>query len=182
MILHDHPAGTTKEISLTGARNEYLSAQLGLRSTEDVVNPYSFEWTELKGPGGKEIPKSSIMIFRAADIDVNHGSNENKVKDPLRSRPLGMFPDALVPLYMKDGTNVANSIKFDKDQTQAFWVDVFIPAGTTAGQYTGSITLKAAGSCNAWRQRTAMSWRWPGRRKRNWLPRATMNSTCWISS
>ncbi len=145
MILHDRAAGAASEIALTGARNEVLSAQLGLRADADVAVPLSFEWTELKGPGGKDIARDNIVLFRAADIEVTHGSSDNRAKDAARVRPMGMFPDALVPLIGRDGVNVANSIKPEKDQTIAFWVDVRIPAGTPAGQYTGSITLKSAG-------------------------------------
>ncbi len=141
MILADRPAGAAKEIVLAGVRNEYVSAQLGLRSGQEAEKPFTFEWTALAGPGGKEIPKGKVELFRAADIVVDHGSNESKSKNALRVRPKGSFPDALVPLILADGTNVANSIKPEKDKTIAFWVDVFIPAGTPAGQYSGGITL-----------------------------------------
>lgn len=146
MILPDRPEGKTKEIVLHGARNEYVSAQIALRTAADADKPFSFDWTALKGTGEGTIAKDKIVLFRAADIDVTKGSNENKCKDALRARPLGKFPDALVPLVTHDGTNVANSIKPEKDKTIPFWVDVFIPAGTPAGQYTGSITLKGEGA------------------------------------
>lgn len=146
MILHDRVAGAGKEITLTGARNEVLSAQLALRADADGAAPLSFEWTELSGPGGQQIAKENVSLFRAADVEVTHGSNDNRAKDAARARPLGMFPDALVPLIGRDGVNVANSIKVEKDQTLAFWVDVRIPVGTAAGRYSGSITLKDGGA------------------------------------
>ena len=142
MILSNRVEGTVKEIALTGARNEYVSAQLALRANRDATRPFSFEWTALKGPGGREIAREDVVLFRGADIEVTHSSRDNRAKDPARSRPTGLFPDALVPLVTHGGVNVANSIKPEKDRTLAFWVDLFIPAGTPAGQYTGSITLK----------------------------------------
>jgi hypothetical protein len=145
MILHDRAAGPAKEITLTGVRNEVVAAQIALRAAQDSEKPCTFEWTALAGPGGKEIAKDNVTLFRAADIEVLKGSGENKSKEPLRSRPVGKFPDALVPLYLRDGTNVANAIKLEKDQTLAFWVDIHVPAGTPAGDYTGSITLKSDG-------------------------------------
>jgi hypothetical protein len=145
MIMPDRAEGKTKEIVLTGARNEYVSAQLALRTGQDVEKPFTFEWTALAGADGKSIAKDKVELFRAADIEVNHPSGENKAKDPPRARPLGLFPDALVPLYLADGTNVANSIKPEKDKTLSFWVDIFIPAGTPPGPYAGSITLQTDG-------------------------------------
>jgi len=146
MILPDRAEGGTKEMVLTGVRNEYVCAQLALRTDEDVRNPFSFEWTPLVGPGGRQIAGNNVVLFRAADIEVDHGSRDNRAKDPARSRPLGMFPDALVPLVLPDGTNVANSIRPPKDKTLSFWVDIFIPAGTPPGRYAGTITLKTDGA------------------------------------
>ena len=143
MILSNRTEGATKEIVLTGVRNETVSAQLALRSDASAAQPFVFEWTAVKGPDGREIPKDKVVLFRAADIEVTHGSSDNKCKDPLRDRPLGMFPDALVPLYTRDGANVANAIQPEKGRTIAFWVDIFIPAGTPTGKYVGSIALKA---------------------------------------
>jgi len=142
MILSNRAPGTVKEIVLTGVRNECVSAQLALRSEDDAAQPCQFEWTALKNSDGKEIARGHIELFREADIEVTHGSVDNKCKDPLRARTLGMFPDALVPLYAHDGANVANSIKPEKGRTIPFWVDIAVPAGTPAGLYTGSITLK----------------------------------------
>ena len=141
MIMPDRAAGTVKAIATTGFGNATSVAQLALRS--DQPGPFSFEWTELKGAAGKVIAKSDISLFRAADIEVAKTSHENRSKDPLRGRPLGMFPDALVPLIGRDGSNVANTIKPEKDKTTAFWVDILVPAATPAGQYTGGITLKS---------------------------------------
>jgi hypothetical protein len=145
MILSDRAPGTAKEIALTGVRNEVVAAQLGLRSAQDGAKPCSFEWTALKGSGGKEIAKDNVILFRAADINVANLSKENKSKDPARARPQGQFPDALVPLVLRDGTNVANAVKLEKDKTLSFWVDIRVPVGTPAGDYTGGITLKSEG-------------------------------------
>jgi len=146
MILSNRAPGTAKEIVLTGVRNECVSVQLALRSSQEAAKPWEFEWTSLKRTGGGEIAKGSIELFRAADIMVTHGSKDNRCKDPLRDRPLGLFPDALVPLYTHEGVNVANAIQPPKDSTLAFWVDITVPTGIPAGLYSGAITLKADGS------------------------------------
>jgi len=142
MILSNRMEGAKKEIELSGAKNECVSIQLALRSSQEAVKPWAFEWTSLKRTGGIEIAKSNVELFRAWDIDVNHGSKENRSKDPIRARPLGLFPDALIPLYTADGVNIANAIQPAKDCTASFWVDITIPAGIQPGLYSGSITLK----------------------------------------
>jgi len=122
MIMPDRSAGTRGEIRLTGVRNEYVAAQLALRSDEEGGGPCSFEWTALRSASGKEIARQNIALFRMTE----------KI-------------DALVPLVTSDGTNVANSLRPEKDKTIPFWVDVLIPAGTPAEEFTGRITLKADG-------------------------------------
>lgn len=148
MILADRPAGTVKAINQSGVRNEYVTAQIALRGETPADKPLSFEWSDLAG-GAKAIAKSNIMLYRAADIEVYKGIKDMELiseeKDKARARKLGMFPDALVPLVKADGTNVANTISLEKDTTAAFWVDIFIPAGTPAGDYAGTITLKQGG-------------------------------------
>ena len=146
MILHERTPGTRRQIELSGAGNEMVAAQLALRSGQDVAGPCTFEWTGLKDPQGHEIARDNIVLYRAADIEVTHLSHDNRAKDPARARTLGLFPDALVPLVRRDGVNVANSIKLEKETTLAFWVDIRIPAAVPAGQYTGSITLSGAGA------------------------------------
>lgn len=145
MILADRPAGNVKAIDASGVRNEFVAAQIALRGETAADKPLSFEWEELKGPG-KPIAKANVQIYRAADIEVFAGIKDMEIisetKDHSRARQTGMFPDALVPLVMADGTNVANTIALEKDKTAAFWVDIFIPAGTAPGNYTGTISLK----------------------------------------
>ncbi|HUV38623.1 MAG TPA: glycoside hydrolase domain-containing protein, partial [Planctomycetota bacterium] len=146
MILPDRAAGTQKSIERSGVRNEYVTAQIAVRSDADEGVPLTFEWTGLNTPNGTAIGKEHVTLFRGADIVVGPGRDRSIVseeKDKPRARALGTFPDALVPLYAADGTNVANRIAPEKDRTIPFWVDVFIPEKTPPGDYTGTITLKS---------------------------------------
>ena len=146
MIFTNRPAGALKQIERTGVRNEYVTAQLGLRTDSAVETPLSFDWTALAGVGGKAIARDSIAIYRGADILVDHGQKIDEVKDKPRARTYGAFPDALVPLTTRDGVNVANAVSLAKDRTLSFWVDILIPSGTPAGDYAGKITLRSGAS------------------------------------
>ena len=143
MILPDRPPGTLKSIERTGVRNEYVTAQIALRADADATAPLSFEWTALTSANHGEIAKANVMLYRAADIVVDHGTKVGEERDKARHRRMGAFPDALVPLVKPDGTNVANAIKAEKDKTLSFWVDVFIPEKTIPGAYSGKIELKS---------------------------------------
>lgn len=143
MILPDRPPGSVKRIERSGVRNEFLTAQLGLRCDQSTDEPLGFDWTTLKGANG-EIARQHVALFRGAEIGVGHGQKVDAAKDKARARAYGAFPDALVPLVARDGTNVANRIAPEKDKTIPFWVDIFIPAGTPAGVYDGRIILKSA--------------------------------------
>jgi hypothetical protein len=72
MIMPDRPAGKDQSIQRSGVRNEYVTAQIGLRADDVPAAPLSFQWTDLTGPAGATIAKSSITLFRAADIKVDH--------------------------------------------------------------------------------------------------------------
>ncbi|MBM4038758.1 MAG: DUF4091 domain-containing protein [Planctomycetes bacterium] len=141
MILPDRLPGGRKQIALSGVRNEFLCAQLGLRAEADGGGPLSLDWTPLKGAAGA-IGREHIALFRGADIAVAHGQKVDEAKDKARARAYGNFPDALVPLVARDGTNVANRIEPEKDKTLPFWLDIFIPTGTPAGDYEGRVVLK----------------------------------------
>lgn len=142
MILPDRAPGSVKAIERAGVRNEFVTAQLGLRSDEAAEKALSFDWTALKGPGG-EIAREHVALFRGAEIVADHGQKIDAAKDKARARAFGPFPDALVPLVARDGTNVANRIVPEAGKTIPFWVDLFIPAGTPAGEYRGAIALKS---------------------------------------
>jgi hypothetical protein len=152
MILASRPAGAGKNIVRSGVRNEYVCAQIGVRAGQDQDGPYAFEWGELSGPAGK-ITKDNITLFRAADIVVDHYPYKHNLKPDdwtsVRARPLGSFPDALVPLYTAAGENFANSIALKKEQTLSFWVDIYIPENTKPGAYSGTIQFKSGSAAVA---------------------------------
>lgn len=142
MILPDREPGTLKAIERTGVRNEYVTAQIALRTDAPARPPLAFQWTALKSPNHGQIAQANITLFRGADIIVDHGTKVSEKKDKARLRRMGAFPDALVQLVARNGTNVANSIKPEKDKTIPFWVDIFIPETTVPGHYVGKIELK----------------------------------------
>jgi len=142
MILPDRPAGTLQQIDRSGVRNQFVTAQLGLRAGKDVKEPCSFDWTALEA-SGERIGRENVVLFRGADIVVDHGQKVSESGDKARARAYGSYPDALVPLVDREGRNVANRITLEKDRTLLFWIDVFVPAGTPPGDYRGRIALKS---------------------------------------
>ncbi|MBE7464664.1 MAG: DUF4091 domain-containing protein [Planctomycetes bacterium] len=142
MILPDRVKGSEERIVRSGVRGEFVTAQLALRVDAIPQADLSLEWTALKGPGGTELAKEHLAFYRAAEIVVDHGTQVDEAKDPHRVRKLGAFPDALVPLKLADGTNVANAVRPEPQKTIAFWLDLYIPADTKPGAYSGRVELR----------------------------------------
>jgi len=142
LILPDRPPGSVKRVEQSVVRNQFAAVQLGLRSDQPEAQPLSFDWTALKSANG-EIAREHVALFRGAEIEVDHGQKIDAAKDKARARAFGAFPDALVPLVSRDGTNVANRVVLEKGKTVPLWVDIFIPERTPAGAYDGRIILKS---------------------------------------
>jgi len=145
MVLGQRAPTARTSVSLSGVRNEFVCFQLAVRADATMERPLAFDWTDLTTAAGGRIERRHVMLYRAADIEVQHGQLIAPEKDRARARAHGRYPDALVPLLGADGASVANSIVPEKDRTLCFWVDVFIPAGTPAGDYSGRISLREGG-------------------------------------
>lgn len=135
-IRPDSPAGTSQKVHIKAAKNEYESFQVILRDSKEMtVNTISV--SSLSGSSGT-IDKSNLMVYRVAYININKASN-NEGKT-------GLWPDALIPAvdpFFKETRN-AFPVVVKADKNQAFWFDVFVPPGTSAGEYEGKITIDIA--------------------------------------
>jgi Domain of unknown function (DUF4091)/Bacterial Ig domain len=138
---------TATQANIFAARNEYESFQIFVRSVSGLSN-VNLSASNLTGPNGAVIPAASITLFR------EHYVYTTQIVRPAdlawhTNLPLGAgwYPDALIPF--KDpatGVPLAGSIRAVPvnvlaGQNQAFWVDILVPAGIPAGNYTGNVTV-----------------------------------------
>ena len=138
------PETAARTASIAAARNEYESFQI-------VINGGAAGWQQvtaalkapLAGPNGASIPMSSVVFYRAGYLTVDKPSNGGA-----GGAKAGTYPDPLIPFVNPfTGQPLAGgqygSAPFDVavGRNQTIYVEVFVPPGTPAGQYTGSITV-----------------------------------------
>jgi len=122
-------AGSTDGvIEVAAAGNEYESVQLVVMPFWKSLENLSVSFTNLRGPQG-EIPASNLSWFRV--MYVRMPENHPSVTCPHPREPDILWPGE--PFTVPAGT------------TQPLWIDVYVPTGTPAGVYEGTITVKANG-------------------------------------
>jgi hypothetical protein len=129
--------GTSQNVHIKAAKNEYESFQIALSHTEDItVNSISV--SSLTGSSGG-IDGVNIKVYRECYIDVQTVSNTEGAA--------GLWPDALLPAVdpFFNETRNAFPVTVSAGANQAFWFDVFVPPGSSAGEYEGNVTVNIEG-------------------------------------
>jgi hypothetical protein len=124
-----------KLITVAGAGNEHVPFQVvistpvppGRRSP--APSGFFVKASDLKSALGKIIPQSNVNLF------LEHYIQIYAISSPVGAT--GYWPDALAPLKAPFGMNA----QYVTVGNRPIWVDVYIPAGTPAGKYTGTITV-----------------------------------------
>ncbi len=115
-------------VRLEAARHDYEAAQIVVRPNEDLKG-LTAEVTDLIGPGGYRIPAASTEILWVYYHFVQHPTDATGVRD--------WWPDALPPLDTP--LNVAAG------HNQPLWILFYVPEDAPAGDYQGSVRLRADG-------------------------------------
>ena len=111
--------------------------------------------SDLVGPG--TIAKSNIRTFRHHYVPVTTKSQfpNNGWYSP---NPPGDWADAIVPSTVPGGTYQSFPFSVPAGKNQPVYVEVYIPKGTTAGTYTGTITVTSTGQSAITVPLTLMVW------------------------
>ena len=120
------PAGEIQPVKMFTAANEYESVQIVVFPRETIRN-CNITAGDLTGKNGNIIPGANITIRQVQYLQVVWPTDEY-------GKP-GWYPDPL-PL-------LEDPVILEKDMNHPFFITVKIPAGTAAGNYTGSIHLLA---------------------------------------
>jgi len=110
-------------VRIYAARNEYESAQVVIRTTGQPLENVMATVSDLVGPGGAKIGAESIHLYRVAYIHLPAFNAD--------------YPDPLPPV---------TPFRVEPDANQPVWMTVYVPKGTPAGEYRGTITITAAGA------------------------------------
>ena len=139
--------GTTSSLSLSGARGEYVDAQIIVNAPAGGLTNVNMSASNLTGPNGASIAVSNFTFYREYYIAVTGTTPEGGSNPPLGS---GTYPEPLIPFNDPEtGAALTGSLKavpatVAANQNQPFWIDLSIPrgAGTAPpGTYSGTITV-----------------------------------------
>lgn len=160
----DSAAGSGTEAQIRAARGEYESFQIVVRAPSGGLNNVNVSVSDLIGPGGSVIPKSSLTLYREHYVYIGFDSGpwwnwgSNSPQGP------GWYPDGLIP-FVNPATGAdlsgaaLDAVPFSLagNRNQPIWVDVLVPRTAAPGLYTGSFTVTSTqGSATG--QVTLMVW------------------------
>ncbi len=115
--------GARRPLTLTGARNGYVSFHLVVKIPDTSAYRLNFSLEDKTG-------KIQADVFR----EWFHFTEPDE----------SYYPDALVPVSLPYSSQIPDpDNRIEKQTAQAFWVDVWIPADTTPSVYMGAVTLES---------------------------------------
>jgi len=126
------------KVTLKGARNEYVACQLIVNSGRDLSG-VTASVTDLGGPSAT-LTADNVRFFREWYLNVTETST-SMYGDP-SSDGTGWYPDPLIPF---DAPIDGAPFDVPAGQNAGIWVDLYIPTGMPAGDYTGSLTVTGGG-------------------------------------
>ncbi|WP_127584595.1 glycoside hydrolase domain-containing protein [Paenibacillus koleovorans] len=130
--LQDRPILTDRHLQAVSPRNAYLSFQIVLRTSGDFdLDDLDISPESLQGVGGAEIPAEEYELY----VEWYHRIGDRYI------------PDALIPCKQASvsGNSIASISRQNAipgQQYAAVWVDLFVPADATPGEYTGTIAIR----------------------------------------
>lgn len=144
-VLRSEPAGDTRAVQLSAARNEWESFQILLRA-DAPVRGVRLELGPLRGPGGAGLDPSRARLYRQHQLFLETGTYRNAGFKP------DWYPDPLIPFEhpvagqtLKDARLKAIPFDLPANETHGFWVDLYAPANAVPGEYRGVCRVTAEG-------------------------------------
>jgi hypothetical protein len=125
------PEPLTDKAEISMARNEYESFQLAILPFDRDLNSLSIEVSDLRATDGSAIPKSNIEISM---VDYNKIDWQADYVTSYK----GWHPDPLIPF--SQGINIKG-----EEVCRPVWITIYAPKGTVPGNYSGTVSISAAG-------------------------------------
>ncbi|HUS80110.1 MAG TPA: glycoside hydrolase domain-containing protein [Armatimonadota bacterium] len=131
-VRRDSPTGQAigeEGLRVAGARNEQVALQLVISPHGRDLRQVAIEVSDLNGPDGASIRADRVTVLREAYVQVAQPSHRDWEPDL-------WWPDPLPPWQPCDITA--------DDRHQPAWIEVAVPPGAAAGDYSGQITIRPA--------------------------------------
>jgi hypothetical protein len=154
-------SGATRSVGIKAARNEHEPFQLIIAAEDDPLSGVNVTASDLIGPSGS-IGQDNITLYRQTYFEVTQPSDPWGTGLPAAIISPGRIPDALIPFDdpYDAGHSVGTPFDVSAGENQPIWVDIFVPADATPGEYSGILTITADGGTTT-------------------LDRITLNLTVW---
>jgi hypothetical protein len=137
--LRDGP-GATRSAEVSAGRGEYEAFQVVVQGAKGGLTNVNVTASDLVGPSGQRIAASNLSLFRERYIEIPRPSQSRGRRNP--SLGAGTYPDGLVPFKTASGANAsAAPFAVAEGENQPIWVDVYVPRGTVAGAYVGTLAV-----------------------------------------
>lgn len=119
----------TNTISLLAARNEVVGAQVIIERLGSALSNVSLTASDLVRTGGGTIPAANSVEF----FQMHYVSNGT------------YYPEPAIPLAAPFSTtfNIPDPNRNPLGMNQTVWMDLYVPKESSAGDYTGTITIRA---------------------------------------
>ena len=130
---------TATSANIEAARNEFEAFQIVISGGASGVSGVTASVSDLTGPGGAILSSDHIVLYRVGLYNVSIPSNTEG--------SVGPWPDPLIPAVDPYYHETRNAFPFDvpPGELRAIWVDIFVPSGTPAGVYQGTVTVQGSG-------------------------------------
>lgn len=141
-IRADGPMNAIPIDGIAAARNEYEMFQVALRADAPVtVTDVHFALPTLPQADLSDLDR--VMVYRAGYMAVTQPSNSEGTA--------GLWPDALIPKIDSYACEPRNAfpVVVPAGRNQSFYIEVYVPRGTPAGRYPGTLSVSGTGANGA---------------------------------
>ena len=145
--------GLPRAAVLDAIRNEWVAFQTVVSAPPDLaLADVDAVLSDLAGPDGATVPASQALLYREHYHHVDHPSfcdvimNPDCASHPEYVRTAGDYPDALIPLrdpYGDPARPVGAGFAIPAGGFATLFADLFVPAATPPGDYTGTLRVVA---------------------------------------
>lgn len=142
-ILPDEKPQRTSSIELFAAKNEYEPFQIVIYGGDNGLRDVTVSVSDLRNSKNRIISSKNIVLYREHYIEV-------KTPSPKSSLGAGWYPDALIPFLdpytgkqVTEGRFKAQPFEVGPGKNQPVWIEIYVPADSEAGEYTGTVTVKS---------------------------------------
>jgi len=136
-VLRSEPPGSGINAQVSAARNEWVSFQILLRS-DTPAKRVRLQPGDLKGPGKSVLQGADARLYRQHQVHPETGTYRNEGFKP------DWYPDPLIPFAhpmtgnkLEGAQLVAVPFDLPANETQGFWVDLYVPETAAPGTYDG---------------------------------------------